>query len=355
MFQTNKDTISVFGSEWFGMSIATLALAEVYILAYQQDGFVPFFYLGNGLMALGIILFFVILVLWSTRGILIHDKIHGHWDNLTRLSFISLIPIIGFISNSQLIYFYGLSSLSASFSLMNYLVEYSLALILGVILGYRLYTKEINLREINYAVVIPPLAIGTGVFLGSDLIGFYGGGTGSVIYYLTIIGLGIFFFLYIFIGSLALSGHVTNKVHETLPTTMLPVGIASLIVINILSIVSFNKLHIFQLSLSTAGFVSLMLWGFEIWNFLVVTIIIFTRPPRGSMSSWAYGFPLGLFAISTVRMISITNEHGLIWVFTAIAVALNTVWIYAWLNTIIFMMDRKRKLREIDENTKTSS
>lgn len=346
----SHNTLSVFGSEWFGMSIATLALAEVYVLAYQQDGFLPFFYTGKILMFLGIILFIVIFVLWSVRGVVVHDRAHGHWDNLTRLSFVSLIPIIGFVSNSQLLYFYGISSQSAAFSLLNYLIEYSLALILGVLLGYRLYTKEINLREMNYAIVIPPLAIGTSVFLGSDMIAYYGGGAGVAIYYLTILGLGIFFFLYIFIGSLALSGHVTNKVHETLPTTMLPVGIASLIVINVLTIVGFNKLGIFQISPSTAGFASLMLWGFEVWNFLVVAIIIFTKPTRGSMSSWAYGFPLGLFAISTVRMISITNEHGLIWVFAAIALALNIVWIYAWLNTIIFMMDRKRKIHDLMQN-----
>ena len=42
-------------------------------------------------------------------------------------------------------------------------------------LGYRLYTKEIDPNEISYAIVIPPLAIGTGVFLAGTLMNYYGG------------------------------------------------------------------------------------------------------------------------------------------------------------------------------------
>jgi len=343
----DRDLISTFGSEWFGVSIATLALAEVYILIFQQTGIYVFSDIGEIFMFLGIAIFIGIFVLWATRGLIVREKTAGHWNNLTRLSFIALIPIIGFVANSQLINFFGLSRISADFSLANYFVDYILAIIIGVLLGYRLYTKEINSREMNYAIVIPPLAIGTSVFLGSYLISYYADPIGHAIYFLTIFGLGIFFFLYIFIGSLALAGHVSNKVHETLPTTMLPVGIASLIVINVLTLVGFDRLGIFYLSPSTTGLISLMLWGFEVWNFLVVAIIIFTRPARGSIGVWAYGFPLGLFSISTLRIMEITKEPSIIWVFTAIAVALNVVWIYGWINTIYFMSNKDIKIERL--------
>ena len=91
---------------------------------------------------------------------------------------------------------------------------------------------------------------------------------------------------------------------------------------------------------TTVNLLSVMLWGFEVWNFLVVTIIIFTRPSKGSLSVWAYGFPLGLFATSTIKIMDITGFGGLIWAFTVIAVALNAFWIYGWINTASFLREK---------------
>jgi tellurite resistance protein TehA-like permease len=69
----------------------------------------------------------------------------------------------------------------------------------------------------------------------------------------------------------------------------------------------------------------------------VVTIIIFTKPSKGNLSVWAYGFPLGLFATSTIKIMEVTGFGGLIWAFTVIAVALNAFWIYGWMNTVSFL------------------
>jgi tellurite resistance protein TehA-like permease len=335
-----NSNLSLIGSEWFGIPIATLALAEVYILMFGQTGYSPYNIVGEIFTFLGISIFLVVLVLWIARAITYRDGTFSHWNSLTRLSFIAIIPIVGFVSNAQLIYFFGISSTGAELSLLNYVVDYAIALLLGVLLGFRLYTKKIEPREMNYAIVIPPLAIGTSIFLGPDLIQYYGGSVARSIYFLTIFGLGIFFMLYIFIGSLALAGHVANKNHQTLPTTMLPVGIASLTVINILALVSLNGLHIFYISSSTAGILSLFLWGFEVWNFLVVGIIILSHPSKGSMSVWAYGFPLGLFSISTLKIMALTGESDLLWLFGFIALALNIIWIYAWYNTVNFLTNK---------------
>ena len=200
-----------FGSEWFGMAIATLAVAQVFFLVSRYLERLTLKYIGEIFFYLGIIIFVVIFVLWSLRGLTIHDKKWSHWNSLTRLSFIALIPIISFVINHILIDLYGITSLMATLSLYNYFFSYFLALILGILLGYRLYTKEIDKNEINYAIIIPPLSIGTSIFLATPLMGYYHGNTAQAIYFLVLMGLGIFFFLYIFIGSVALSGHVSNK------------------------------------------------------------------------------------------------------------------------------------------------
>ena len=114
---------------------------------------------------------------------------------------------------------------------------------------------------------------------------YYHGNIAQAIYFLVLMGLGIFFFLYIFIGSVALSGHVSNKSGSTLPTAMLPVGVSSLIIINLLSIISFGPVigHM-VLGIGTVEFISILLWGFEVWNFLVMFIIMFRKETFGYLS-----------------------------------------------------------------------
>ncbi|MFG1414936.1 MAG: C4-dicarboxylate ABC transporter [Thermoplasmataceae archaeon] len=334
-----------FGSEWFGIPISTLALAQVYLLIFGREHGIVYRYIGEGLTFTGLLIFAIIFVMWVVSSLSSRGKKHAHWENLTRLSFIALIPIVGFVGNAQLLSIFGINSLSAGISLFDFYVFYGLSLVLGVLLGYRLYTKEIAPREINYAIVIPPLAIGTNVFLAPYVISYYGGVESQAISFLVIMGLGIFFFLYIFIGSLALSAHVSTKMHESLPTTMLPVGIASLIVLNLFTISGFDSPGALSLSIHTVSLLSIMLWGFEVWNFLVVLIIIFARPSRGNLSVWAYGFPLGLFATSTLKIMTVVNFRWMFWIFIAIAVMLNILWVYGWINTVLFVGMQSAKAR----------
>ena len=297
-------------------------------------------YVAESFTFIGLATFVFIFLIWIVRGFVIKDSVFSGWNNLTRMSFTALIPIVGFVGNYQLIYYFGLSSATAELSLINYYTDYIIALSLGVLLGYRLYTKIINPGELNYAIVIPPLAIGTSVFLAGPLMAFYGGAEAQAMYFLVLMGLGMFFFLYIFIGSLALAGHVSNKAPNTLPTTMLPVGISSLIIINLFSIASFGEIDQISLSIHTVEFISVILWGFEVWNFLVVLILIFTNPVRATLSVWAYGFPLGLFATSTIRIFTLTDFGALLWIFLAIGIMLNILWVYAWVNTDMFIHEK---------------
>ena len=341
-----RSALALFGAEWFGAPIATLALAQVYILAYGLDGAPGFRNTAEAFFLLGVSLFLVLFVLWTLRTILLRTAALSHWENLTRMSFTALIPIIGFVANYQAIYFFGLSPVSAELSLINFYFEYSIALGLGVALGYRLYTKEIHPREINYAIIIPPLSIGTSVFLATPLAQYYGASQGATIGFLVLMGFGIFFLLYVIIGALALSGHVTTKSHETLPTTMLPVGVASLTILNLFALPYLGSFIHVDLALSSVYLLSVMLWGFELWNFLVVAVIIVTRPAWGTLGSWAYGFPLGLFATSTLRLSQYSGLEPLTGVFWFATVAITILWAFAAANTYVFTRSRFRSLRD---------
>lgn len=333
----NKAVLSIFGSEWFGISISTLALAQVFMLLFSHIHYISLKFFAEILTFLGLIIFIVIFILWVMRALTSSGVKLSHWNNLTRLSFTALIPIVGFVLNYQLFFLFGFNSITAQISLVNYFFEYALAFTIGIMLGYKLYTKEITQKEINYAIVIPPLSIGAGIFLATPLMSYFRFSYGTVIYFMSIMGIGIFFFLYIFIGSLALSGHVTAKHQESLPTTMLPVGIASLIVINLLTITNFSFIPGVTLSLDSVKFISILLWGFELWNFIVVLFLIITNPTRGQLGIWAYGFPLGLFATSTIKILAFTNLEFMYVAFIVIIIVMVILWVYAWLNTYIII------------------
>ncbi|EQD69867.1 C4-dicarboxylate transporter, partial [mine drainage metagenome] len=118
----------MFGSEWFGISISTLALAQIYILAFGESGSIAFRYVAESFSLLGIAIFVVVFSIWVYRGIVMRDRVSSHWNNLTRLSFTALIPITGFVGNYQLIYFFGLTPSTAALSLLDYYGNYILAL-----------------------------------------------------------------------------------------------------------------------------------------------------------------------------------------------------------------------------------
>ena len=115
-----RDVLALFGAEWFGAPIATLAPAQVYILAYGLEGSPGYRDVAEAFFLIGVSLFLLLFSLWALRGILLKAGTLSHWDNLTRMSFTALIPIIGFVANYQAIYFFGLSPALAELSLVNF-------------------------------------------------------------------------------------------------------------------------------------------------------------------------------------------------------------------------------------------
>ncbi|MCL4421331.1 MAG: C4-dicarboxylate ABC transporter, partial [Candidatus Thermoplasmatota archaeon] len=87
-----KSILNLFGSEWFGMAISTLALAQVYILAFGETKGIWYNYVAEALSLFGIAIFVVIFSIWVLRAFVLRDRVFSHWNNLTRLSFTALIP-----------------------------------------------------------------------------------------------------------------------------------------------------------------------------------------------------------------------------------------------------------------------
>jgi hypothetical protein len=201
---------------------------------------------------------------------------------------------------------------------------------LSVLEGYLLYTKgEISGSELTYALVIPPISVSTGVLLAPSLVQI-APGLAPLVDFLVAGGLGVSFML---IGSLGLAAHVREvKGPEHLPVAIFPVGVSSILAINILFLSSIGFIQ-GKLALTMA----IALWGFELWNLLVMAAVsaasLRGRPP---MSVWAYLFPLTIFWVSSIRISALLASSGyslpsriVIAVGTAVAAAILPLWAYS--------------------------
>ena len=77
-----SSTLNLFGSEWFGISISTLALAQVYILIFGLTDISAFHETAEVVMIIGWSIFAFIFILWGARAIKPGEKIVSHWDRL---------------------------------------------------------------------------------------------------------------------------------------------------------------------------------------------------------------------------------------------------------------------------------
>ncbi len=113
--------------------------------------------------------------------------------------------------------------------------------------------------------------------------------------------------LFMLIGSLGLAAHVREvKAPEHLPVAIFPVGVSSILAINVLFLSSIGFIQ-GKLALTMA----IALWGFELWNLLVMAAVsaasLRGRPP---MSVWAYLFPLTIFWVSSIRISALLASSG---------------------------------------------
>ncbi|PYB68082.1 hypothetical protein DMB44_06175 [Thermoplasma sp. Kam2015] len=335
--------LEIFGSEWFTITLGTFALS---ISMYHLNAIFGYHYLryiGLVFLYLGITFFIATIVVWIARTFLDHKVIWNDWNSLNRISFTTVIPLSASVFNVLLISYYGLNELYLNLYLINYFADFTAILIMSFFLGYKLYTKSpVHTNEISYALLIPPVALSSNALLGLYL---FRTEYFSTIIFMTVMGIGMALLLFLFIGIMAFASYIRDlKSNVTSPMLVLPVGVSSIIVINILILATTKS--IFQIAMSQAMLISVMLWAFELWNFVVAMMIglkkVFREP--ASISIWGYTFPIAIFSISSFQLESILMEYHysiagdfLYYVGLAASIILIIAWIYAITSTAIFL------------------
>ncbi|CAC12492.1 conserved hypothetical protein [Thermoplasma acidophilum] len=298
---------------------------------------------GIVFLYIAVALFLATLGIWIARTFLMPNVIKEDWNSLNRISFTTVIPLSASVMNAAIIAYYGFNVHYEYLYLVNYFIDFTSILFLSFFLGYKLYTKSpVHTNEISYGLLIPPVAISSNVLLGSSLMRtqYF-----NSIIFLTVIGVGIALFLFLFIGIMTFASYIRDqKANAPSPMLVLPVGVSSIIVINILAIATAKS--VFQIPMADALTVSFMLWAFELWNFVVAMMISLKRVFRepATISIWAYTFPMAIFSVSSLDLRSIIGRYGYItasnivyYIGIGAWVILIVAWVYAVMSTAIFL------------------
>ncbi len=328
-------------ASWFPVVLGTLSLALAFYIDYLVFNTYILFIAGKIIFYIDVVFFIFVFASWIYRYILDSKKIKEDYNNITMLSFTAFLGIIYYAFAFFYISYTGINRGNAYLFYYLFIFFYLFVLSINVLLNYNLYTNRYTFNNISYANLVPTIVMGADIILSSVLLTapasqYYSRTALQTMDFMTVFAFGISFLQFLFIGISAYISHIQDKKEylNTIPAAMIPVGASSMFIINLLFMPQFNYIGLFSIEESNVKFISVMLWGFDIFLFLVSGLISASHMrKKQSMTVWAYVFPVGI-SIFADYMLYITTKLVIftysIEIFTGIVVIF---YIYSWINT----------------------
>jgi len=333
--------------QWFSLVLGTLSISlALYVLSLAFS--ISFlFALGEYVFIAVLAIFWIIFVLWIYRYVSSPSYLRSDLSNPETVSFTALLGVLFYAGAFFYITYFAPGETQVEIILYIYFFMYIFIMALNVLLNYMVYSGKVRIENVNYAFLIPSIVMGGGIILTSVLIpsSYFSGDMALLtsIYTTTLLGFGIFVFQFIFYGTAAFfSFMMGRKDPASMPTTMLPLGAVSMIVINLMLIPTFNSLKIFYFPESFAETISLALWGVEIIYFLVGSAVLFSGiRKRVFLSAWAFVFPVGISIFSDFLLWDYLRYFFIKIFIFAISILLLIYYIYALSETMGMIFSRR--------------
>ena len=296
--------LSGLQSQWFSLVLGTLSVSLALYVISLAFNLHFLFTLGKFVFIAVLVIFWIIFILWIYRYVSASSNFRSDFSKPESISFTALLGVLYYAGAFFYITYFAPGGTTVEIILYLYFIVYFFILGLNILLNYMVYNGKIKIENMNYALLIPSIVMGAGVILTSVLIpGTYFSGNKEVltaIYATTLTGFAISVFQFLFYGSAIFVSFMTGKKESyAMPTTMLPLGAVSMIVINLILIPTFNSLKIFYFPESVAETLSMAMWGVEMLYFLVGSSVLFSGiGKRRSLSVWAFVFPVGISIFS---------------------------------------------------------
>jgi C4-dicarboxylate transporter/malic acid transport protein len=303
------DIARYFNPAWFAaiMGTAVIPLAISFADFPGKIFLVKFFFLFS------IFLFFLALIPWTLRFFLYKAEVKKDFNHPIAGNFFPTMPISLIIISLDFLKFPELfftTEVSIQIAFYLWLFGAIGIYILGfIILTHIFRHKEIEVHHANFGWYIPPVSKLIIPVAGFELAAKMPG-TMELTFGLSIVSLGIGFFLFIFVGASVYHRYIYHELPMSQFASTFFIGISPTAII---AVIIFKMMHLFSHSkvlginpdfFNTLGKLGIFVnWGFALWWFIMALIIILYYIRKielpYALSWWAFTFPLGAQSVAT--------------------------------------------------------
>ena len=338
-------------SGWFPVVLGTLSISLAFFIIYLVFHSKFLFVVGKIIYFIVLIFFAFVFVSWIFRYIKNKNLIMEDYKDITKFSFIAFLGVLYYAFAFFYTSYVGLNLFVAYLFYYLFLFFYTVVILINIVLNYNLYTNKYSFGRVTYAILVPSIVMSANIILSSVMLTppmskYYSLSILRTVYFMVMIAFGISFFQFLFVGISAYISHISDRPNylQTAPTAMIPVGALSMLIINIMFMPQFNYIGIFYVPLNFSVNTSVMLWGFDLFLFLVSGAVAITHiRQRQSMAVWAYVFPTGISTFSDYMIYSVTKLEIFVYSIVAFTVGLIILYIYAWINTYLLTETQVKK------------
>jgi C4-dicarboxylate transporter/malic acid transport protein len=345
------ETIEHFNPAWFAavMGTAVVPLAISFLTGLWVRGVAATF------VVISVLMFIAILIPWTLRFFMFPDAVRDDLHHPIAASFFPTMPIAIIIIALDLLKYPDMFfSTSTSQDIAFWMwVAGSIGIYLAAFIVLpRIYRSDaIELSHANFGWFIPPVAKLLIPVAGFELAAIFTARF-ELTFGLSIVSLGIGFFLFLFVGSLVYHRYVLESLPANKFAATSFIAIAPMAII---TVALFKMMHLFDAgtpididahaieAISTLGI--LAAWGFAAWSFVMAVIIVISYVRHlelpYALSWWAYTFPLGSLAVATGVAWKVSDFESIRWFYIAVLVALFVAWIVVAVRTVRAMWSGK--------------
>ncbi|WP_337860034.1 hypothetical protein [Ferroplasma sp.] len=338
-------------SSWFPVVLGTLSISLAFFIIYLVFHNHLIFDIGKIIYFIVLIFFFFVFGSWLYRYAKNKSLIREDYNDMSKLSFITFLGVLYYAFAFFYTAYVGISSFVAYLFYYLFIFFYIFVLLVNIVLNYNLYTNKYDFNKVTYAILVPSIVMSANIILSSVMLtppisSYYSTSILDTVYFMVMVAFGISFFQFLFVGISAYISHISNRPNylQTAPAAMIPVGASSMLIINIMFMSQFNYINIFYVPLHLAINISIMLWGFDLFLFLVSGAIALTHiKRRQSMVVWAYVFPVGISTFSDYMIYAYTKLEIFVYSIIIFTAGLIILYIYAWVNTYLINVKPVKK------------
>jgi C4-dicarboxylate transporter/malic acid transport protein len=345
---TFTDIVEHFNPAWFAavMGTAVVPLAISFFTGAWVEPVALVF------VVISVLMFIAIAIPWTLRFFMFTPAVRADLHHPIAASFFPTMPIAVIVIALDLVKYPDMffsPSTSHAVGFWMWLAGSLGIYVTAFIVLPKIYRSDaIELAHANFGWFIPPVAKLLIPVAGFEFAVLYPERF-ELTFGLSIVSLGIGFFLFLFVGSLVYHRYVL----ETLPASKL--AATSFIAVAptaIIAVALFKMMKMFEegtplgLDAEAIRAVSVLMllaaWGFAAWAFVMAVVIVVSYARHlelpYALSWWAYTFPLGSLAVATGVAWRTTGFESIHWFYIIVVASLFGAWATVALRTSIAMV-----------------